>query len=404
MAITDTLSAEEFLSGKITIVDVPGIERELRALWASAREAHPIPQDAGPDVVRACTLNFIFFSREKGSELSCGNVLDEIAAMHPCRAMLAISLGGDESKIEAWVSARCHMVPGSTTGPTKQICCEQITVRSEGPGIHKLSSAVIPLLLPDLPTFVYWRCHELDQLQIDSFKSACDKIIIDSATLSSNLQAFAEVDQIIKTYSKHMVLSDLNWRRIHAWRKLIALQFSQTVLHSAGPQTIAKIKIQHYGGMPQSILLLSWMASLLGWNVTGVRKESGNGGPNGNRSNDVSSSSEPDANLFLKLNDKIAVEIIASLQGYVPAGNISAVEITMQNGYTLSALYEPETESPSLVAELRNNGQHLHSSVTQGPCLSETNLVGQELETLVCDQIYGKAIQSACQIVNQILK
>jgi glucose-6-phosphate dehydrogenase assembly protein OpcA len=386
---TDTLSAEEFLSGKITSVDVPGIERELRALWASAREAHPIPQNASPDVVRACTLNFIFFSREKGAELSCGNVLDEIAAMHPCRALLAISLGGEEPKIEAWVSARCHMVPGSTTGPTKQICCEQITVRSEGPGIHKLSSAVIPLLLPDLPTFIYWRCHELDQLQIDSFKSACDKIIIDSQSLSANLSSFAEVGELIKTNSKHLVVSDLNWRRIHAWRRMIALQFSQTVLNSSGPQQIAKIKIQHYGGMSQAILFLAWMSSLLGWHVTSVRKDEQSG---------------PDTNLHLKFNDQIEVEIIASLQGYVPAGNISAVEITMQNGYTLSALYEPESESPSLVAELKNNGQHLHSTVTQGPCLSETNLVGLELETLVCDQIYGKAIAAACQIVSQITK
>ena len=98
-------AVEEFLSGKLSQVDVPAIERELKKLWqeAAAHESEP----EGRNVARTCVLNLILFTGDGKSETQAGDLLDEIMMRHPCRALLAIGQPADEARIEAWVSARC---------------------------------------------------------------------------------------------------------------------------------------------------------------------------------------------------------------------------------------------------------------------------------------------------------
>src|SRR5438094_6962109 len=129
----DTAEVEQFLSGKLTQVDVASLERELRSLWSTASSDHP---EANLRAVnRICVLNLILFSTDPDAETSAANVLDDITIAHPCRALLAISRPSQQKRLEAWVSARCHM---PTPKSQKQICCEQITVRFEGEGVHEL--------------------------------------------------------------------------------------------------------------------------------------------------------------------------------------------------------------------------------------------------------------------------
>src|SRR5215470_10938113 len=157
-------AAEEFLSGKLAQVDVVAIERELNTLWHSAAETGS--DDQLPDVARACVLSLILYSRDEDAEISAGNLLDQITLSHPCRALLAIARPGASEQLDAWVSARCHL---SSAAGSKQICCEQITVRFEGVGVHALPSVVIPLLVPDLPVFLWWRTPDFNRKALDPF-------------------------------------------------------------------------------------------------------------------------------------------------------------------------------------------------------------------------------------------
>src|SRR5207248_5492359 len=123
---------------------------------------------------------------------------------HPCRALLAISRASENMSLEAWVSARCHLPSAKSE---KQICCEQITVRWEGHGIHELPSVVLPLLVPDLPVFLWWRTGDFDMAALEPFLGQTDRIVVDSERWKSNTRPFAVVDECIKANPKELRVS-----------------------------------------------------------------------------------------------------------------------------------------------------------------------------------------------------
>lgn len=107
-AIDTTEGALSFLSGNLAQVDVAKIERELNKLWDS------VGRDQGDwkPVIRACALNVVLLTDEGESEAQFDNLLGEITVRHPSRAILAVIARGEQEKVEAWVSARCHFLPG----------------------------------------------------------------------------------------------------------------------------------------------------------------------------------------------------------------------------------------------------------------------------------------------------
>src|SRR6185503_1236062 len=130
-------------------IDVAAIERELTALWQQASE-----DDDQAGVIRSSILNLLVFVPEASEASKVDDILTEITAAHPSRAVLMlVDREASESMLNAEVTSRCTL----PTGSSKQVCCEQVTITAAGSGVAELPSTLAPLLLSDLPVYLWWR-------------------------------------------------------------------------------------------------------------------------------------------------------------------------------------------------------------------------------------------------------
>ncbi len=185
--------------------------------------------------------------------------------------MLAAERGADEARLEAFVSTRCQL---SSRG-SKRICGEQITIEAAGAAVDTASTAVAPLLVPDVPVFLWWkdiphyddklfnaprgdgrpRRHRLGLVRQPARRPAAPR----RALLADG----------------RLRLSDLNWGRLTSWRALVA-GFWDVADYRDSLAQIEKIVIEydppdrsHDEIAPKALLALGWIASCLGWEVAG---------------------------------------------------------------------------------------------------------------------------------------
>lgn len=387
---------EAFLSGKLAQVDIARIEKELKTLWQSASGSGDTTSGS---VTRACAMNLILYSEDADAEVVAGDVLDDITTRHPCRAILAISRESTTPALEAWVSARCHLMDSKTQ---KQICCEQITVRSEGNGPEELASVVLPLVLPDLPVFLWWRAKKVQFSNVKPFLPYVDELIVDSSKAEGSDNFFADVIHIIGAYleEKHgaqIVVSDLNWRRCLLWREALALSFDEKhgrVALSALDQ-IDRIQIKYAadqqdrkGSINQSLLFVGWLADRLDWRFKSATKLQGG---------------KCDLK-FSKGNREIEINLASVDCEASHSGNICGVEVLFRDASSSSVVIQQSAGAPGVQmykgtgVSQSNDNQYLFK-VNQA---TEARLIDLELETLDRDAILESAFRTAAVVADTI--
>jgi glucose-6-phosphate dehydrogenase assembly protein OpcA len=389
---------EAFLSGKLAQVDIARIEKELKTLWQSASESG---QDGG-SVTRACAINLILYSEDADAETVAGDVLDDITTRHPCRAILAISRQAAKPSLEAWVSARCH-ITDSKSG--KQICCEQITVRSEGNGPHELTSVVLPLVISDLPVFLWWRAKKVDFAKVKPFLTYVDELIVDSAKDEESENFFADVIHIIGAYleEKHgaqIVVSDLNWRRCLLWREALALSFDEQHGHLSvsaldDVQSVdiryASDKKERSGSMNQSLLFIGWLANRLGWQFESATKVAA-----GKCTVQFSCG---------KKQVKVEISGVECDASYV--GNICSVEMDFNDPSLPAVVLQQAPGTPGVQMFAKSTKDRAEQTPQQGfrfkvNQATEARLIDLELETIDRDSTLESAFRMAAVVADQI--
>jgi glucose-6-phosphate dehydrogenase assembly protein OpcA len=146
-------------------LDVQSIERELAQLWKGhAGAAHALDESA---TLRARVLNLMIYVRSEQALDAVDEVLAEIVSAYPCRALLMLAeKEAADRDIEMSVTAHCREAAGAAR---RQLCCEQVILNARGRYALELPSAATPLLVSDLPVFLWWR--ERLSLEDEIFKS-----------------------------------------------------------------------------------------------------------------------------------------------------------------------------------------------------------------------------------------
>lgn len=379
---------EEFLSGKLTQVDVAGIERELRQLWQSAESAGPDAQR--PAVSRACALNLILYSTDEDAETAASNLLDEISMSHPCRALLAISRLSQGASLEAWVSARCHL---PVAGAIKQICCEQITVRWQGEGVHELPSVVLPLLVSDLPVFLWWRAASFDRAAMNPFLPAVDRLVIDSARWSTPWSGLQEVAAFLAETGGMPRLSDLSWTQLTAWREAIASAFelAGTGLSLEDLSQIVSVEITYDdNAQSQVVLLTAWLSSRLMWRPVFV-EDTTDGGiqltfARRKRKIEVTWKGQPAAEPF--------PGSLRALEFRFSAGRQMTVQLEGLDSKRVLAIRSNAAPRPEGSAQAPAREQ----PIARAPESSEVRLINRQLDMPGRDAVFEKAVMVAAEI------
>jgi glucose-6-phosphate dehydrogenase assembly protein OpcA len=251
-AVTETRT-----SGSSGRMNVGAIEHELARLRMN---------DDGTIGLRASVLNLIVVSSEEESD-SVTALISGLSGRFPCRAIVLISdpdADGDDVGVK--LAAFC-----SVRGGSSQVCAEQVTIHAYGSPARHLESLAGPLLVPDLPVFLFYPGpFDPYSREFRSMAYLADRVIVDSGRAPEPAVFLPRFAHLVEEPGMPDLI-DLQWTALSPWRALLAELFSP-------PERTGKLeKIEHVevlhepdGGEARALLLIGWLASVLGWETEAV--------------------------------------------------------------------------------------------------------------------------------------
>ena len=364
-------------------IDAAKLERELNAMWSEM--SAPEGEDRSAGVVRACVLNLVVYAEGPEERAEVDDLLAEIVERHPCRAIvLAAERGDAEPSLEAFVSTRCQL---SSRG-SKRICGEQITIEAAGTAVDTASSAVAPLLVPDVPVFLCWKDipHYEDRL-FTRLAGMADRVVIDSASFDRPHEDLRRLAALLE--GGRMRLSDLNWGRLTSWRALVA-GFWDVADYRDSLAHIESIVIEydppdraHEEIAPKALLALGWMASCLGWEVSEQGATFGDG-----RARFILRDGGREIEAVLAATDDVAGR----------DGWLTSVEIKTAAGDEFFVELLLEERRLRTGARLRG-GTHACERVLGYEARTEGQRLSAELDILSRDEVYERAVGAAARLL-----
>lgn len=258
-------------------VAVGRIERELRALWAQA----PLQREAGGSaLVRACALNMVAVLWNKRDVQRILDVLLRVAGNHPARTIVVTADPAAAPELRSWISVQCPRPHGGGA----RVCQELIRIAIGGAEVQHLDTVIMPLLIADLPRFLWWDGLLPDtpreERAFGRLATNCERLILDTWRLRDPLMEIVAIAQLLSGEEYRVSVGDLNWHRLTTWRQVVAQCFDPPDLR---PHLFRMQRVCiEYGagtdrlGVPvQTLFLMGWLGSRLGWRPRGRRDGDG---------------------------------------------------------------------------------------------------------------------------------
>jgi len=364
-------------------IDVGALERELTSLWQQASE------DEDHGVIRSSILNLLVYVAEPSEARKTDEAITEITASHPSRALLMIAdREAAEPGLEAQVTSKCTL----PTADSKQVCCEQVTITAAASGITELPSAIPPLLLSDLPVYLWWRAvpRIQDKALFRKLADISDRVIIDSSLFNDPHRDIASMATVLRDTPRWTAISDLNWARLTAWRALLAGFYDvpayRAVLDHLDRVTIeyAPPPIDNAAIPPRALLLGGWLSSRLGWQVQAARKSAESTGF------DCQSDSRTNRLEFIRTTREIE------------PGHLALVTLESAEDQSFSFTVRRSADGKRIETSVTRDDETSSQRVLSYESLSESELIGKEIEILGHDRVYEQAVLAAGEFVRMI--
>ena len=369
-------------------LDVQTVEQELSRLWMENAGG----EDQETAVMRARVLNLLVYVSSAEALAEVNELLSEVTSVHPCRALVMVAeRDGADSDIEMLVSSYCQ---SSGAAKTRNLCCEQVTMRASGRFSVELPSAAEPLLVPDLPIFLWWRDQpRLNDGVFRKLSHASDRVIFDSADfLQPYTDLFALAGLLQKERAAHTGLSDLNWARLTSWRGLLAnfydvREYRETldrinhvrieyVAPEAAPEAIA----------PKALILAGWLMSRLGWRVASSQPVQAKGR----------------AVHLERAGREIVIEFKSVSRRAEMHGWIARVELRAEEPAHSAFIVARSEDGRYLETQTTSNDEMRASRLLIGGDKTEAELLGRELEIRSHDRIYEEAVAAAAEVIKRL--
>ena len=277
------VALDRFGSG--ATLEVGAIEKELALLWKDAGESST--REGGGPVSRACSMTLVAPCSNDAQFAHVSSIVDRVAARHPCRAILVkIDLESKETRLEAQVSAVC-----SAGGAQKKVCHEQIVLLASGKGLDAVASSALPLLIPDLPAYLWAPCERLLKLDlIPQLARYADAVLVDTHVFSEPFKSLARAFAIAQNHPVNRSLEgstrgregargfgvhDLEWARLRPWFDALCGAFDCAEV-AAGAGDVRSLRVAYASPEPARprdalapALFAGWFASRLDWPADG---------------------------------------------------------------------------------------------------------------------------------------
>ena len=232
-------------------MSVEQIERELARLRMN---------DDGTLGARASVLNLLVVTDEKSAG-DVTRIISELSGRYPSRAILMISdPDEEETNLEIGLSAFCSVRGGGGD----QVCAEQITIHVEGPPAKHLESLAGPLLIPDLPVFLWYPNGDIPRSpECGGMAALADRLILDSGAAGDCEASLRGMANLLEGCVPGV--GDLQWAALSPWRSLVADLFAPPE-RTAELAEMRRVEIQHdRAGECRALLFVGWLSAALGW-------------------------------------------------------------------------------------------------------------------------------------------
>ena len=193
------------------------------------------------------TLNLVAIYFSSAAYERAHAALEVAGRLHPSRLVVLIA---ERNAPGEAVTARVSVVRSGGT-----VCLERVVLTAAGAAVRHLESALVGLLLPELPVTVVWGGRAEGPLLRRAVEAA-DRVIIDSGTRPP--EALAAVAEML---AKGAPVGDLAWARIFPWMGLAAEVLDvPTLREHRGKLKSARVVCAGAVGA-EGALLAGWFAS-----------------------------------------------------------------------------------------------------------------------------------------------
>src|SRR6266550_4003650 len=252
-------------------LDVEVVERQLAELWKQTSGERDTDNEAA--VLRARVANLLVFVSTSELLDEVHQMLRELTGIHPSRVLMMVGARAEPDR-DIEMSLASIFQTDQRTG-RERLCCESVTLKAQGNFVAELPSVALPLLIPDLTTFLWWRdAVQVSDKIFDTLLRATDRLVIDSAEFEDPGNDLVETDKLfVHDSCEDVGVSDLNWARLTFWRELLA-DFYDVPAYQPLLDNLDHVRIDYVGPehkpttvAPQALLIAGWLASRLGWNL-----------------------------------------------------------------------------------------------------------------------------------------
>jgi len=259
------VTAIERIAARPIGVEPAAIEDEFARIW---RETAGDTYDASS--IRLRVLNLVAIANAADAEARYERVMEAMPQRYPCRGILAL-LDPAAADVTASISAHCW----SSSAGGRHVCSEEVLLRGGPAQGRAVASAVLALLVPEVPVDV-WLIGppELQGELLDEVLEAADRLLLDSAAAADASSAYR--DALAIGSDRGLAVCDLAWHRLVAWRTLAAQLFDR----EGARQELTRLQsIEIAGGAgrlsSEALLLAGWFVSRLGLSPADVSVRGG---------------------------------------------------------------------------------------------------------------------------------
>jgi glucose-6-phosphate dehydrogenase assembly protein OpcA len=365
---------------------VAALERELARL-RRAQSAHA--REQGHAVARASVLNLVVYAEREVHARRAAHSISDLSLRHPSRAIVLLADRGAREGVEGEIEKHCHLPPADAI---HQVCYEQILLRARGDSDERLASAVIPLLVPDLPVFLWWTgTPPIGRRHFDDLIALADRLIFDSADFARPDELLPAIARIGAQGRGRYGVTDLNWTRLTPWRELVSMFFDVPAYRPlldgiTGARVGFAVDMDGRDIHPsQALLLIGWLASRLGWRPIQKLAPAEAGGL-----------------LFAMVRrdgERVMVRVRPRFERGLEEGDLSGVRIQARIGeITAEFVVKRRPDPRHATATTIVNGEQRAERVLPLPSPGVVELLGEELAIVGSDRVYEEALQALVEL------
>jgi glucose-6-phosphate dehydrogenase assembly protein OpcA len=339
-------------------------------------------------VQHARMSNLVIYCNRPEAVQEVAAAVPNIVALHPARVLLLTAEPEAKSNdLTAQVAVRSH-----EAGEGHRVFSEQVTLHATGSAVQRLPYAVRSLVIGVLPINLWWADPDSPPsgaVLFHDLSEHAEQVIFDSIGWLHPARGLVAVSTWLERLERASqegrwrLASDLNWRRLKVWRRLLA----QALDPASAPGVLAGINEVTVEHGPHAVVqaweLVSWLASRLGWRVQAGRVQ---------RNVEITWQLEgPASRVRLRLlRQEQGPPVICQLRiAYVAAGQAGALRFTTEEeGRRLAVIPENAAVAPRTVT-------------VQPQPLPE--LIGRQLSDRERDSVFRRSMATARTLAERVL-